>query len=279
MSGGAAIPELIEFSWFQERYWARETRIRASFVSNVGPWSDWSEPFVSNKTQRGVEPLFLVANAQGQQQVFFELELSPLFGETEPTIQPIILQRNPNNAAQFYVPRNMTPAAQYVNVTNGITADGGVRQGRAFYINRNNQQTYVAELQGSDAAVLGLWSLDELCQTISRQFALNSGQSRISGVRFDSVPGTLYVRIYLNAATTNYPSAGPAGPGSAEFRVYPYTNRQEATYLPSDRVNGTNTLNRALGFGPIPDPGQANSWPQTSGLNGNVGYWPVQIVA
>jgi hypothetical protein len=265
------VPELVRFDQTSDFYWARRTWFKAGFPSGSSvKWSDWSFwPVFSTYQQKGTVPVLRVRNSATVSNVMFQRLLEPLPGETGFTTENVTLTRVSGPDATLFsggAANNRVPLYRYIRVISGTVADGGRNQGLSFYINRNNQQAYVITLAQT---AIGVWSLTELLDVISNEFALAPAAQRVTGLAFTPVSGTPLLRMYT-AAGSSWPENG-----LTPFRVCPYqgglntcTTSPPVCYLPNEAVNGGQTLNRLLGFGLIP-----TTSPQVSGTMGQIGYW------
>jgi hypothetical protein len=274
----AAVPVFSGFHLVgQTFYWARRAWFQASFQGE--PWSNWSaQPVVSDRIEGGTVPTLVVANATPARTVLFRRRLEPLPGQTEdeaPPVENVTLELVAGTINQYRAQnqnQNPTPVYRYVNVVEGIMYDG-LPQGRSFYINKDNAQTFVLTLAGSER---GIWSVTDLTTRIAQGFATQvDPENRVMGLTFEPVMGTTSFRCFID------PRAGWQG----TFRVLPYSSYQQAStcartgplprtcFLPTE-MNGPNTLNRLLGFGLIL--GATFSEP-VSGYVGQIGYNPPEL--
>jgi hypothetical protein len=265
----AAVPEFVRWNANSEFYWGRGAKFRAAFLPPPGlepEWSAWSAEVRSTSAEKGVDPILRVSNAGLDHSVLFQRMLAPDWSDVEEKVE--VQNEDLVRLGVTEFAGSPTPFSPYVRVIRGKVDpyfDNGRAQGRSFYINRDNVQTYAVTL---DAQEEGLWTVPELVARLVSGFET----IRVRGLNFAPVPGTSYLHCYLDS-TTNYPAAG-GGLGSANFRVYPYFNAvtSEAalpTWPQSNEFNRAGSLNTLLGFGPV-----HNSTPQFSGLEGQLAMWP-----
>jgi hypothetical protein len=270
----AAVPEFVRWNGQSEYYWARGAKFRAAFLPQVDGqepvWSDWSAEVRSTRDQQGVDPVLRVSNAGLDQVVLFQRKLAACPLEEQGEYNVWLSDESLERVSVTEFAGSPTPVSLTVRVVNGdINWEGvNVGSGRCFYINRNNTEYFVVVVN------TGVWSVSDLCARISSEFAKSRGSlprhRAITGVAFAAVPGTPYLRCYLDP-TSDYPH-GP----EAEFRVLSYTpvgSNPNRDLQPYWFGRADYLLNSLLGFGWVPGPG-AGAPPQVSGLQGQVGMWP-----